>query len=155
MKVVVAIDDTPQSAALLDATCRRWWPRDVQFKILSVLEPLPVYSCECSHGTRTQIKDKRRAQLEEVVATASRRIEKSVPNATVQFEILEGNPQSEIVKTALEWQSDCILIGSHGRTICPHFMIDSVSRSVARSAHCTVDIIRTPESAIATKTRIA
>jgi nucleotide-binding universal stress UspA family protein len=155
MKVVVAIDDTPQSASVLDAACRRWWPRDVEFKVLSVLEPLPVYSCECSAETLNGINAKRRIKLEELVAAARTRIEKAVPDAVVHFEVLDGNPKSEIVKAALDWQADCILIGSHGRSVCPHFMIDSVSRSVFRSAHCTVDIIRTREPANASETRIA
>lgn len=40
MKVVVAIDDSIFSAQVVKAICHRHWPKDTEFKVLSVVEPI-------------------------------------------------------------------------------------------------------------------
>jgi nucleotide-binding universal stress UspA family protein len=145
MKVLVAIDDSPYSKIVVDAVCNRRWPTDTQFKLLSVLEPLPVSTCECECGTFKTLKEinkKRNEQLHATANEARHKIEKAVPTAGVHYEIEEGDPKVEIVKAAVEWEADRILVGAHGRTICPHFLPGSVSRSVVKNAHCTCEVIQ-------------
>jgi nucleotide-binding universal stress UspA family protein len=42
--------------------------------------------------------------------------------------------------------SDIIVLGSHGRKGVAHLVLGSVSESVARYAHCSVEIVRLPKA---------
>jgi nucleotide-binding universal stress UspA family protein len=53
-----------------------------------------------------------------------------------------GNPKSKIIGDAAEWHADLIALGSHGQTGLERFLMGSVSDTVARHAHCSVQIVR-------------
>lgn len=56
-----------------------------------------------------------------------------------------GNPKSEILATAEEFDADMIILGTHGRTGFDHFISGSVAESVARKSKCPVLIIPNKE----------
>lgn len=142
MKVVVALDDSVYSKEMLHAICRRRWSQDVQFKILSIIEPIPAFAHE-EEGLSIEIKKRRHAYVEKFCSEARHYIEQHVPGAIVHFEVREGKPSNEIILAASQWEANKILIGAHGHGICPHNLLGSVSRSVAERAKCTVEIVRT------------
>lgn len=144
MKVVIAIDDSSHSDAVLNAVCKRHWPGDTQFKVLTVMEPLPIDSDSDSETVNMMmdINERRRKLLESRCSSARSRLEKCVPGSSVHYDIKEGDPKDVILTAAVEWEADRILVGAHGRGACPHFALGSVSRSVANHAHCTVEIVR-------------
>jgi nucleotide-binding universal stress UspA family protein len=47
-----------------------------------------------------------------------------------------------LIEAAKTWKAEKIIMGAHGRGTCPHFLIGSVSKAVAASAPCTVEVIR-------------
>jgi nucleotide-binding universal stress UspA family protein len=142
MKVVVAIDDSVYSKDMLHVVCRRHWPQDVQFKIVSVIEPIPSYGHNQDEFA-IQIEKRRSAYIENLCSDARHYIEKHVPTSIVHFEVREGSPSNEIISAASQWEANKILIGAHGHAICPHNLLGSVSRKVAERALCTVEIVRT------------
>lgn len=48
-----------------------------------------------------------------------------------------GDPESHIVDVARQWHADLIVVGSHGRKGLEHFLLGSVSETVARYAPCS------------------
>lgn len=56
-----------------------------------------------------------------------------------------GNPKTEILATAEEFDADMIILGTHGRTGFDHFISGSVAESVARKSKCPVLIIPNKE----------
>lgn len=55
-----------------------------------------------------------------------------------------GKPSTEIVKAAVEWPADLIVIGSHGRSGLDRLLSGSVAEEVMRHASCDVLIVRSP-----------
>ena len=47
-----------------------------------------------------------------------------------------------IIDSAAEWRADLIVVGSHGRSGIPRFLLGSVAEFVARHAKCSVEIVR-------------
>jgi nucleotide-binding universal stress UspA family protein len=147
MKVIIAIDDSPYGARVVDSVVDRRWPLDVDFKILTVLEPL----CACGDDdvladfsdTLSAIQERRRRAAQRFGERVRHQIESTVLGARVHCEIREGLPRTEIINAAVDWNADRILVGAHGRDVCPHNMLGSVSRAVVNHAPCTVEIVRT------------
>jgi nucleotide-binding universal stress UspA family protein len=54
-----------------------------------------------------------------------------------------GDIRERIIDAAEEWGADLIVVGSHGRSGIPRFLLGSVAEFVARHAECSVEIVRT------------
>lgn len=141
MKVIVAIDDSAYSKEILSCIEKRQWPLDVEFKVLTVIEPFDFPEEQLDELAST-IEEKRKKAAEKYCSTVRTELEGTVNGARVHFEIRQGYPKSEIIDAAVEWGADKILIGAHGQRGCPYNLLGSVSRAVASHAPCTVEIIR-------------
>jgi nucleotide-binding universal stress UspA family protein len=53
----------------------------------------------------------------------------------------QGRPAGEIIKTAVAWQADMIVLGTHGRTGLMHLLIGSVAESVLKKSPIPVMIV--------------
>ena len=63
------------------------------------------------------------------------------PDLTTRVTV--GSPPQIIVETAIEWEADLIVIGSHGYGFWSRLMLGSVSNSVVHNATCSVLIVKT------------
>jgi nucleotide-binding universal stress UspA family protein len=144
MKVVIAIDDSPNSHHMLDLVGRRHWSSGTEFKIVHVLEPISTkeWAGDGWLGMHKELTRRRHKYAEQLCSEARLKLEKHVPNAIVHFEIREGRPQAEIIFAATEWDANKIVIGAHSREVCPHNQLGSVSRGVAERSSCSVEILR-------------
>lgn len=146
MKILVAIDDSDYSRIVVEAVEKRHWPEGTQFKIVSVVEPLPAElrrTIEEEEGKPIKrIEHERKEHAVALCEKVRHGIESAVQGAIVFFEVRDGHPADQIIQSAAEWNADRILIGAHGHSICPHNLPGSVSRAVAHSATCHVEMIR-------------
>jgi len=60
--------------------------------------------------------------------------------------VVSGIPKWRIVDEARDWESNLIVMGSHGRRGITRLLLGSVSESVAMHAHCSVEVTRTARS---------
>ncbi len=146
MKVLIAVDDSPYSEAVVDSAVKRNWPKQTHFLILTVLEPIPLdtknqkeMQALIEEGT-----EKRRKTAKALVETVSDKLKQqlSADAGKVDCTVKEGSPKKEIVESAIEFGADRILIGAQGHGTCAHNLLGEVSRVVAATAHCSVEIIR-------------
>jgi glycine betaine transporter len=83
-----------------------------------------------------QFVQESKAQLQELVA-------KLCPNASVGPLLVEsGDPREVIVHKARDLHAELIVMGTHGRRGLIHALMGSVAESVARSAPCSVLVVR-------------
>lgn len=148
MKVLIAVDDSLYSEAVVESAAKRNWPEQTQFLVLTVLEPLAI-DCDTQSEMRALIEEgtqKRRQTAQDLLEKVTEKLQKkSSPGARkVGFKIKEGSPKKEIVDSAIEFGADRILIGAQGHGTCAHNMLGEVSRVVAATAPCSVEIIRQP-----------
>lgn len=76
-----------------------------------------------------------RQRAEEVFATARAQFP---PHVRVQRLLREGEPGSEIVASASEWEADLVVMGTHGRGRLATFLLGSTAEAVIRGARCPV-----------------
>lgn len=59
-----------------------------------------------------------------------------------------GDPAACILEEVRDYEPDCVVISSHGRSGLRRFLLGSVAERVARHAHCPVLLVRPQESAV-------
>jgi nucleotide-binding universal stress UspA family protein len=150
MKVVIGLDDSPYSEIVLKAVKERHWPEGTQFRIVSVVEKIPEEYRACLEQEEGKLAKQLEASAKEHATARCQKarhdIASAVQGSIVFFEIRDGKPAKELLDSAAEWGADRILVGAHGRTICPHNLPGSVSRKVAAGAPCHVEIVRDTKS---------
>lgn len=147
MKVLVALDDSPFSKGVVNSILSRPWPAHTTFKIVNVIEPMCIVPSDYDPGefqnALNKMMDIRRASAEKLCDSFLNQFKKKLPESQVIIEIREGSAKNEIVNSAIDWNADKILVGAHGRDVCPHNLLGSVSRSVVNTAPCSVEVVRT------------
>jgi nucleotide-binding universal stress UspA family protein len=148
MKILLATDGSPSSAAAVDEIARRPWPADTQVRIISVVEPLAPIAAEpymmqpIDYFTEVESALRKTAREALERAAAKFRESKQGGNLLVSTEVLTGSPKRVIVEEAETWGADLIVVGSHGYGLVDRFLLGSVSQSVALHAKCSVEIVR-------------
>ena len=144
MKVIVAIDDSPYSHKVVEKVARRHWPRDTEFRVLTVVEPVTLeeYGKGKWGEVIAEVVDRRKHEALGLCDHARQKLQSHIPDCIVHYEVREGSPKAQIVDAAVEWSADKIIVGAHGKGVCPRFLLGSVSRAVAAHAPCSVEIVR-------------
>ena len=90
--------------------------------------------------TLEEIRERQATEAEGLARDAGEHI--AAPGLSVETAIREGDPRTEIVDAADEWQADLIVVGSHGRTGLKRLMLGSIAAAIVARAHCSVEVIR-------------
>jgi len=144
MKILVAIDGSEHSQAVVEEVIRRPWPTGTVVRLILVCWPFP-YSPFVDPGLAEQA-----AKFDEITRergskdadSAARLIREKVPGLKVEVEVLQGSPERMIVEEAERWGADLILVGSHGYSPIHRFLLGSVAQSVVLHAPCSVEVVR-------------
>jgi nucleotide-binding universal stress UspA family protein len=68
-------------------------------------------------------------------------LESEVPRTPGERRVRTGDPASEIVREAREWQADLIVVGTHGRRGAKRVFLGSVAETVLRHAPCAALVV--------------
>lgn len=144
MKILVAVDDSQYSESVVQSVINRSWPKETEFLVVTVLEPIPLELADqkdlaelIEQGTAS-----RRQFAEDLCKRVVKTLSEHLSDKKITFQVREGKPKKEIVDQADEWSADRILIGAHGHGVCPQNLLGEVSRVVAATAPCSVEIVR-------------
>jgi nucleotide-binding universal stress UspA family protein len=149
-RILLAVDDSECSRAATESVATYIRPESTTVHVLHVLEldhvipPALDFARGSGYGADVAARlTHGREAAQRLVDEASRRLRDAhFVTATV---IREGEPRHEILDYAAEWNCDWIVMGSHGRRGFNRFFMGSVSETVARHAHCSVQIVRLPQ----------
>jgi glycine betaine transporter len=137
--ILVPIDFSEQSEKAASAACALAAKTGATVHLLHAYL-IPVESVgialTVSQKYVQQFVQESKTQLQELVA-------KLCPNAAVGPLLVEsGDPREVIIHKAKELNAELIVMGTHGRRGLMHAIMGSVAESVARSAHCSVLVVR-------------
>jgi|SRR5271165_122486 len=140
MKILLAIDDSSYSQAALQAVIAHHKLQGLEVRVLHAVEPPTMLMTPefAEYIPSTESAEAAKALVEKA-AGSLRSAGASVTTAAVL-----GDPKSIILDHATAWGADLIILGSHGRKGLDRFMLGSVSETVLRHAHCSVEIVRLP-----------
>lgn len=145
MRILVAVDHSPHSLAAVETVMARPWPESTKVRVLTLNAP-PYVSFAPWVELQTTMADfdaEVAKHAGELVSTMAARVrEKGLDVDTV---VREGDPRAEIVDEAIKWNSDLIVIGSHGYTGIKRLLLGSVAQYVVAHAPCSVEVVRRRE----------
>lgn len=150
MKILLAVDGSPCSDKAIEEVARRPWPAGSEIKVLTAFElPLsptpeawaipPNYFEELDRVA----SDHARSTMDRAVTTL--RVAMG-SDASISGEIAPGPPRTVILDEAQSWGANLIVVGSHGYRAWERFLLGSVSQSVVAHAHCSVEVVRCPNT---------
>lgn len=140
MRIVLGVDASMFSEEAAQAIMRQFQPQDTEIQVLHVLQTTSIspppemaagYAPELAGLTGTA------RELVERIARTLR-----AGGFKVNTVIKEGDARLAIIDSAVEWKADLIVVGSHGRSALQRLLLGSTADSVARTAHCSVEIVR-------------
>ena len=152
MKILVAIDGSEHSEAVVNEIALRHFPSDSEVRIISVVEPPYPPTTDWGGGVDMQLYDAIEkasrvgagAAIEK--AAARLRSDEGSRQLDVTTEVLAGSPKAVILEEAEAFGADLIFVGSHGHGMLGRFLLGSVSQAVALHAKCSVEIVRGPKT---------
>src|SRR5687767_2303112 len=144
MRVLLAIDHSPHSLAAVDMVAARPWPESTKIRLLTVNSPpyVPMGPWVELQPALEEFDTEVKKHADDLVASMSAKLrEKGLDVETV---IRDGDPRTEIVDEAIKWNSDLIVVGSHGYTGIKRLLLGSVAQHVVAHAPCSVEVVRRP-----------
>jgi len=136
MRVLLAVDDSSFSEAATQAAMAQCSPQDTDFLVLNVVDlKLPIPPLYAEEFRQESLRHGR-----EVVVHTKRELSDAGFKAETIVE--EGDPKQKIIDRATNWKADLIIMGCHGWKGIDRFLMGSVSEAVARSAPCSVEVVR-------------
>lgn len=150
MRILLAVDDSPHSAAALHSVESRPWPPDTVVRVLCavprLVPPASEPGYDAAEGMAPLVEEAHRH------ATAfTARVADELRQRSIQAEAIvrDGDPRLVIVDEARDWHADLVLVGSHGRTGLSRWLLGSVAQFVVSHAPCSVEIVRAHPTASA------
>ena len=147
MKVLLSIDDSKCSEAVIDAMVTKFRLESPEIRVVNVVEFVRNSPEAREWGFLVDLGKVFEAQhkkAEEFVKRVAENIRESGLHATTC--VREGDAKTQILDVAAEWKADLIVLGSHGRKGMDRFLLGSVSEGVARHASCSVLIVRSAKN---------
>ena len=157
MKVLIAYDGSQCADAALDDLTHAGLPEKGEVLVMTVAEfwlpPPPPSAYEIvgmaanAQGT-VAFEDKYMAASQAVVdadklaAQAATKSQANFPKWKVKHEASWGSPAWELFSKAEDFESDLILVGSHGRSALGRLFLGSISQWLLNEARCSVRVAR-------------
>jgi nucleotide-binding universal stress UspA family protein len=128
--IVVAIDLSPISAAVMRTAAVAAAARPSELHLLHVLKPPPPEPVNTLHVATVvdQTKDLLKELARDLPSTVSR----------VVIHVRMGDAEVEIAQLASDLESDLIVVGTHGYKGIDRILLGSVAEALVRNAPCPV-----------------
>lgn len=133
MKLLMALDGSSGSSAVVREVASRPWPEGSECCVMTAIDPFfftkaPLLLKEAKEDTQKTLD----GYVEDLKQTGLR----------LSTEILMENPRHGIPSAASEWKADLIVMGSHGTGAFLRLLMGSTAQAVLRHAGCSVEIVR-------------
>ena len=133
MKLLMALDGSTGSDAVLKEVAARPWPSGSECCLLTAIDPYfftkaPLVLAEAKKDAQAALDD----GVEQLKSTG----------LAPRTEIVLENPRRGIPRVASEWKADLLMMGSHGRGAFGRLLVGSTVQAALRHAACSVEIVR-------------
>jgi nucleotide-binding universal stress UspA family protein len=133
MRVLVALDASPQCGEIVEELASRPWPSGTSFLLLHVLDPFPFTKAPLS---LQRARDAAETQLKE----AGRKL--CSGGWAMEEDVVLGRARQKIAKIAALTKADLVAVGSNESGAFTRLLLGSTARAVLRHAPCAVEVVR-------------
>lgn len=151
LRIVIGVDGSPYSHAVVDAVYRREWPTGTQVRLLAAVDTVMSITPDPSQPSMLKWIDVGEEdnwdQVRQIFEPSVERLRSGGLDAEVM--IRRGSPAAELIGEAESWVADCVFVGAKGVRGIDRLLLGSVSSAVAARAPCSVEVVR-PKSMAST-----
>lgn len=144
MKVLMGVDHSELSADLVQVMVKQLRPENTEILVLHILQQVTQEIPEMASAYAPEMRGERKS-ADSLVEGIAAKLRSAGFKAEVAVEV--GDVRDGIIDAAKKWRADLIVVASHGEKGIRRFLLGSVAESVARHAHCSVQIVRRPTGA--------
>ena len=143
-RLLIAVDNSPDSSAAVDAVCSRKWPSGTEAALLVVVDTVMAITPNPAEPSVTKwievADEKNWDQVRQIFEPAAEKLR----GAGLHAEILirRGHPADQILEEAHTWGADCIFAGAKGTRGIDRLLLGSISSAVSARANCSVEVVR-------------
>jgi nucleotide-binding universal stress UspA family protein len=141
VKILLAIDSSSLSEAVVREVEERPWPRETAVCVLTVIDLLGMTSAV---GYLEPFIKSENEAANQLVGNVAERLGRR--NLKASALVVEGYPGTTVVEQAEKWGADFVFVGSHGHGGFVRFLLGSIAKAVVQNAPCSVEIVRQPEA---------
>jgi nucleotide-binding universal stress UspA family protein len=134
MKLLVAVDHSEASQAVLKEVAARPWPVKTCVEVVNVVEPAHMW-------TFSQTAEETIRRSTDLVHRGAEELRSGDLEAGGVS--LKGDAKRTILDRAKETKADFVFVGSQGVSALTHFLLGNVASAVVSHAPCSVEIVRT------------
>ena len=143
-RLLIAVDNSPDSSAAVDAVCNRHWPKGTEVGLIAVVDTVLAITPNPAEPSVVKwievANEKNWDQVRHLFEPAAEKLRAAGLHTEVL--IRRGHPANQILEEAHTWGADCIFIGARGTRGIDRLLLGSVSSAVAARAHCSVEVVR-------------
>ena len=142
MRVLIALDHAPHSAAVFHLMQMRNWPPGTEFRLLSVVERSESKFFNWASDHASFIHDRDKELAEKFLHETEVELKAEYPSYKFETLLLRGHASENILQEAETWHADLLVLGSRGSRLSDPFMLGSVSQAVLEHSSCPVVLAR-------------
>lgn len=133
MKILIALDATPQCGEIVDEIASRPWPGRSSFLLLHVLDPFPFAKAPIS-------LERAKLDAETLLKNTGKKL--CAGGWATTEDVVLGRARQKIAQIAGSWKADLVVVGSNDPGALTRLLLGSTARAVLRHAPCSVEIVR-------------
>lgn len=144
VRILIAVDNSTDSSAAVDAVCSRTWPKGSEVGLIAVVDTVLAITPNPAEPSVVKWIEVGNEESWDQVRQIFEPYAERLRAAGLHSEILirRGTPADEILKEAHTWGADCIFLGARGTRGIDRLLLGSVSSAVSARAHCSVEVVR-------------
>ena len=147
VRLLIAVDNSADSHAAIDAVCSRAWPKGSEVGLIAVVDTVWAVTpnpAEPSTMKWIEVADEENwDEVRQILEPYAEKLRAAGLHAEVL--ITRGNPTDQILEEAQTWGADCIFLGAKGTRGVDRLLLGSVSAAVTARANCSVEVVRPRE----------
>jgi len=144
VRIVIGMDGSPDSYAVLDAVASRAWPRGSEVRLVTVVDTIISVTPVPSEPSIVKWFDVENENdlisLRQIFEASADKLREAGLNASVVLK--SGNPKYTLIEEAESWKADSLFVGAKGTRGIDRLLLGSVSATAAARAHCSVEVVR-------------
>lgn len=151
-RIIIGIDGSPGAAIAVRAVADRNWRPGSEVRVVVAEDLMKAFPVSMLVPQVKSFVDEanadERSQGEELVTESLKQLRVGLDQSvTLSSTIDSGDPKQVLVRCAEEFGADCIFTGATGfSNRIERFVLGSVSAAVAARAHCSVEVVRSPQA---------
>lgn len=144
LRLMIAVDSSPESDQALQWVARRNWPHETEVRIVTVIDPkVESLAAWPGSGIEQWVRAEDRASDDWVKRFLDHAAQRLANRAVaLETEVLRGDPKHQLLRESARWNADCLFLGARGLHHRERLTLGTTASAVAGRASCTVEIVR-------------